>query len=235
MIYVASDLHGYPLESFLQLLESVGFNEKDDFLYLLGDLVDRGNDGAELLKWASMQSNVQVLLGNHEAMLLSCSFLFDEVNDESLSNLSVEKMELLSTWLANGAAPTLDGLRKILKEDPDVFWGMMDLLKEAPLFEVLEVNSRRFVLVHGGLENFRPDRRISEYLPEEILWARPDLNTEYFTDGTIVVFGHSPTHTFHPRYNSQPIITKSWICIDAGVTSGNRPIILRLDDLQVFN
>ena len=58
MIYVASDLHGYPLESFLQLLESVGFNEKDDFLYLLGDLVDRGNDGAELLEWASMQSNV---------------------------------------------------------------------------------------------------------------------------------------------------------------------------------
>ena len=235
MIYVASDLHGYPLESFLQLLESVGFNEKDDFLYLLGDLVDRGNDGAELLKWASMQSNVQVLLGNHEAMLLSCSFLFDEVNDESLSNLSVEKMELLSTWLANGAAPTLDGLRKILKEDPDVFWGMMDLLKEAPLFEVLEVNSRRFVLVHGGLENFHPGRRISEYLPEEILWARPDLNTEYFSDGTIVVFGHTPTYTFHPMYAGKPIITKSWICIDAGVTAGNRPILLRLDDLQVFN
>ena len=235
MIYVASDLHGYPLESFLQLLESVGFNEEDDFLYLLGDLVDRGNDGAELLKWASVQSNVQVLLGNHEAMLLSCSFLFDEVNDESLSNLSVEKMELLSTWLANGAAPTLDGLRKILKEDPDVFFGIMDLLQEAPLFEVLEVNSRRFVLVHGGLENFRPDRRISEYLPDEILWARPDLNTEYFTDGTILVFGHTPTHTFHPRYNGKPIITKSWICIDAGVTAGNRPILLRLDDLQVFN
>lgn len=235
MIYVASDLHGYPLESFLQLLESVGFNEKDDFLYLLGDLVDRGNDGAKLLKWASMQSNVQVLLGNHEAMLLSCSFLFDEVNDESLSNLSVERMELLSTWLANGAAPTLDGLRKILKEDPDVFWGMMDLLKEAPLFEVLEVNSRRFVLVHGGLENFRPDRRISEYLPEEILWARPDLNTEYFSDGTIVVFGHTPTYNFHPMYAGKPIITKTWVCIDTGTAAGNKPILLRLNDLQIFS
>lgn len=234
MIYVASDLHGYPLESFLQLLESVGFNEKDDFLYLLGDLVDRGNDGAELLKWASMQSNVQVLLGNHEAMLLSCSFLFDEVNDESLSNLSVEKMELLSTWLANGAAPTLDGLRKILKEDPDVFWGMMDLLKEAPLFEVLEVNSRRFVLVHGGLDNFQPHKPIISYSHHDILWARPNLDTEYFLDGTIVIFGHTPTYTFHSKHNGNPIIRDSWICIDAGTAAGNKPILLRLDDLRFF-
>ena len=147
MIYVASDLHGYPLEDFLQLLAASGFGNAD-FLYLLGDLIDRGEHGAQLLRWASLQPNVQVLLGNHEAMLLSCSFLFDEVSDESLSGLSIEKMELLGTWLANGAGPTLTGLRKILKEDPAVFSGILELLQDAPLYEELEVNSRRFVLVH---------------------------------------------------------------------------------------
>jgi len=233
MIYAVSDLHGYPLEKFLQLLESVGFGE-DDFLYLIGDIVDRGNDGAALLKWASMQSNVQILLGNHEAMLLSCSFLFDEVTEKSLANLSVEKLDLLNVWVANGAAPTLDGLRKILKEDPDVFLGIMDLLKEAPLYEVLEINARRFVLVHSGLENFQPDKKMADYLPDELLWARPDLNTEYFSDGTIVIFGHTPTHTIHPMYNGKPIRTKTWICIDAGTIAGNKPILLRLDDLRVF-
>lgn len=233
MIYATSDLHGYSLEKFLQLLGSVGFGE-DDFLYLLGDLVDRGPDGAQLLKWASMQGNVQILLGNHEAMLLSCRFLFDEVSDESLSQLSVEKLELVNTWLSNGAAPTLVGLRKILKADPDVFYGIIELLQEAPLFEVLDVNSRRFVLVHGGLDNFRPDKALEDYSPDEILWARPDLNTEYFSDGTIVVFGHTPTHKLHPNYNGKPIITKSWICIDADTAAGNKPILFRLDDLQVF-
>lgn len=235
MIYVVSDLHGYPLEDFLQLLASVGFDRQTDFLYLLGDIIDRGENGAELLKWVSMQGNVQLLLGNHEAMLLSCSFLFDEVNDKSLASLSVEKMDLFSTWLANGAAPTLKGLRRILKTDPDVFWGIMELLQDAPLYEVLKVNGRRFVLVHSGLDHFHPDRPLENYRADELLWARPTLDTEYFTDGTIVIFGHTPTCTFHPEYSGKPVKTGTWMCIDAGTAAGNRPILLRLDDLQVFS
>lgn len=44
MTYVISDLHGYPLEKFKMLLDKSGFCE-DDFLYILGDVVDRNNDG----------------------------------------------------------------------------------------------------------------------------------------------------------------------------------------------
>ena len=41
MIYVISDLHGYPFDKFMALLKKAGFSE-NDFLYVLGDVVDRG-------------------------------------------------------------------------------------------------------------------------------------------------------------------------------------------------
>ena len=56
MIYVISDLHGYPHERFLQLLKEASFG-KDDFLYILGDVVDRNGDGGvETLQWLIYQN-----------------------------------------------------------------------------------------------------------------------------------------------------------------------------------
>ena len=66
MIYVTSDLHGYPLELFKKLLDKSGFTD-DDFLYVLGDVADRGEAGVELLLWIMAQPNVELILGNHEA------------------------------------------------------------------------------------------------------------------------------------------------------------------------
>ena len=83
MIYVISDLHGYPVQKLKALLRSAGFGG-DDFLYVLGDVIDRNGDGGVgVLRWLAEQPNAQLLLGNHEAMLLSCDFLFETVTDES--------------------------------------------------------------------------------------------------------------------------------------------------------
>ena len=51
-----SDLHGYPILKFLKILESINFS-KDDFLYVLGDVVDRGRDGVKIIKWLMQNSN----------------------------------------------------------------------------------------------------------------------------------------------------------------------------------
>ena len=79
MIYVISDLHGYLHERFLALLDKAGFAE-DDFLYILGDVADRG--GTATLQWLLYQTNVQLILGNHEAMLLGCAFVFEEIRED---------------------------------------------------------------------------------------------------------------------------------------------------------
>ena len=44
MIYVISNLHGYPIKKFIELLNKANFCD-DVFLYVLGDVVDRGKQG----------------------------------------------------------------------------------------------------------------------------------------------------------------------------------------------
>lgn len=233
MIYVTSDLHGYPLQSFLKLLKSAGFSDCD-YLFVHGDVIDRGEHGVELLRWMAEQPNVQLILGNHEAMLLSVSdWLFDEVSDESLDRLDVQKMELLNTWYANGAAPTIKGLRKLLKEEPDVLEGLLDYLQEAPLYDTIEVAGTTYILVHSGLENFRKDRLLDDYTPDELLWARPTLDTQYFDNAT-VIFGHTPTEYFGEQYRGKMVKTETWVCIDTGAAIGRSPMLLCLDTMEEY-
>ena len=232
MIYVTSDLHGCSLESFQRLLAQAGFR-REDYLFILGDVIDRGEHGAELLLWLTEQPNVELILGNHEAMLLACEFLFEEVTDESLDRLTSERFDLLGNWLQNGGGPTLSGLRRILKESPELMEGILDYLRDAPLYEIVEVQGKRFVLVHAGLENFQPERPLDDYSPEELLFGRPALDTIYYPDAT-VVFGHTPTAYYGEEYRGKAVRTDTWICIDTGAAMGGSPMLLRLDDMKEF-
>ena len=216
----------------MKLLDRAGFTG-DDFLFVLGDVIDRGEYGAELLLWLTEQPNVQLILGNHEAMLASCSFLFEEVTEKSLAKLTVDQMRLLETWVDNGALPTIAGLRKILRQDALLVEGILDYLQDAPLYECVEAGGNRFILVHSGLGNFHPNRPLDKYMPDELLWERPTPDTVYFPDAT-VIFGHTPTEFFGEQYRGRAIKTESWICIDTGAAMGNSPMILRLDDGKEF-
>ena len=60
-----------------------------------------------------------------------------------------------------------------------------------PLYKELEVNSRKFLLLHGGLDNFSPERPLEDYAADEILWCRPKPDKTYYSD-RYVVFGHTP-------------------------------------------
>lgn len=233
MIYVISDLHGYPLPRFLQLLKKADFSE-NDFLFILGDVIDRGGDGGiEMLRWLLVQPNVELLMGNHEAMLLSCDFVFDEITEEGIEQLTPEKMSLLMNYLHNGGDVTLKALRKLALTSREELYDILDYLREAPLYETVSAGTRDFLLVHAGLENFRRERKLSDYSADELLWARPTINEDYFDD-VITVFGHTPTGSYGTAYEGKILKTRTWINIDAGVVSGNEPILLRLDDGQVF-
>jgi serine/threonine protein phosphatase 1 len=232
MIYVTADLHGYPLKKFLNLLDRAGFGD-GDFLFVLGDVIDRGSDGAALLRWLTEQPNVQLILGNHEAFLLSCDYLFQPVTDESLEQLDPEKLRMLTIWKKNGADPTLSGLKKILKSEPEVMEGILDYLRDAPLYDTVEAGGKTYILVHGGLGNFRPDRPLSDYTPHELLWTRPTLDTRYFDNAT-VIFGHTPTVFFGEEFAGKALHGHGWICIDSGAAMGGSPMLLRLDDEKEF-
>ena len=229
MIYVTSDLHGFSLEDFVELLDSTGFSE-EDVCYVLGDVIDRGSEGIALLKWMMHQDNVVLLLGNHEDMMLDCEFLFDEITSDSIDALDSEKLRKFYLWQYNGGAETA---RALMKESPEMRRRIINYLKEAPLYTEVECGGRRFVLSHSGLGNFEKDKPLYEYTAHDLLWTRSDYNDEFYDD-KILVFGHTPTKYYDRDFAGRAIIRKTWIDIDAGVAGGYRPMILRLDDLKEF-
>ena len=230
-VYVTSDLHGYPHDRFLSLLEKAGFSG-GDWLYILGDVIDRNGDGGiETLTWLLTSPNAQLLLGNHEAMLLSCCFLFNEVTDDTLDSLTIESMKLLQNWMANGAEPTMRSLRRLMRKSPETLADILEYLGEAPLYETVEVGGRAFVLCHAGLGGFSSEKRLRDYTPEELLWHRPHPDERYFEKATTVI-GHTPTGYYGSR--GRAFHTDTWIDVDTGAADGKPPMLLCLDTMQEF-
>ena len=230
MVYVISDLHGYSMRKFRALLKKADFSE-NDFLYIIGDVVDRNGDGGvEMLLWLLEQPNVQLILGNHEEMLLACDFLFEEITEESIERLDHDKMFLLTNYMYNGGKVTMESLKALSKDQRSA---IIEYLRERPLYETVEAGDKDYLLVHSGIENFSPGRKLSDYTSKELLWTRPDLNDRYYDD-IITVFGHTPTIHYGKEYAGKILITKTWIDIDVGAGHGVEAVLLRLDDGKEF-
>lgn len=68
MIYCVSDIHG-ELDKFERLLDLIQLSDSDH-LYILGDVIDRGAMGVDILDRIMAAPNMTMLLGNHEQMCL---------------------------------------------------------------------------------------------------------------------------------------------------------------------
>ncbi len=229
MTYVISDLHGYPLEKFKELLSLAEFSD-DDVLYILGDVIDRGDDGARVLEWIMYQANMVFLCGNHEMMMLESRFVLDEITDESIGKLDADKMDAYMHWERNGGAPTIRGLSALGIETARE---IMEFVANSSVYEEIEVNGKEYLLTHSGLGNFSPYKPIWEYTVHELLWNRPSPDQKYYSD-RITVFGHTPTGYLSPAHNGRVLFTETWIDIDTGASGGKPPTLLRLDDMKEF-
>lgn len=230
--YVTSDLHGLSLSSWLKLLSKAQFSPADD-LYVLGDVIDRRTDGGiEVLRWMMAQENVFFLLGNHEAILLACEFAFREICEEQLNDLTGEGLETLMTYSREGGDVTLQTLRRLLHEDPELVRDVFDYLKDAPLYAEISVGGKDFVLTHAGLGGFSPARPLEDYTLDELLWERPTGDETYYPDRTLV-FGHTPT-IFLGGERGKVLFAPSFTAIDTGAASDLPAALVRLDDNAVF-
>ena len=70
MNYVTSDIHGC-YDQYLRLIQRLDLKE-DDRLYILGDHVDRGDGGIEIIQDVMKRKNVVCLRGNHD----HCALVF---------------------------------------------------------------------------------------------------------------------------------------------------------------
>lgn len=92
MIYVMSDIHGNAIR-FNSIMEQIDL-QPEDTLYVLGDVIDRYPDGIRILRLLMSMPNVQMLLGNHEYMMLNAL--------DRLAKDNPEYPHALRLWYRNG-------------------------------------------------------------------------------------------------------------------------------------
>lgn len=231
MIYVVSDIHG-EYDQFITLLEKLNMNEEDK-MYVLGDVLDRGPHPIESLVLMMLIPNIIPIAGNHELMALVClDYLNREVTDESIEELDEKAIARIFDWKKNGGGSTISEFSKL---DEEMRQGILDYLRTFSCYEELNVGGIDYVLVHAGLGNFSPDRKLEDYALEELLWERPDYSKAYFKD-KIVVTGHTPTK-FIPCNPNPGYVYKgnNHIAIDCGASmEGGRLAALCLDTGEVI-
>ena len=186
MIYVMSDLHGcYDL--YLKMLEEIKFSSSDT-LYLLGDYVDRGDHGLEIVLDIANRKNVVALMGNHDFYALTV--LSEMINNPDAKSKPFIQ-SIYSTWMHNGGAATYNQ-----------FWTFNEM-KQRRIVSIMEsfqsysditVGDRRFTMVHGGIPDYDPATPLDYYSVKELACYREDYSKPKFNEPSrYLITGHTPT------------------------------------------
>lgn len=238
MHYVISDIHGH-MDKFQKMLRLIRFRPWDR-LYIIGDAIDRGPDGIEILKYLMCHKNMILLKGNHERDM--CNALLQdspEITDEVLS--------FFDLWFDNGGEVTY---RALLEEEEIDALKIVNFVDELKGYMLVKVRRKDYLLVHAGLLwnpalSFERNFDLNENI-ETIYEIR-----EGFLDRTLnlpftVISGHTPVE-YLPEYipdlskkeekrccNHKMIFRKDKILIDCGCGHEHSLGCLRLEDLREF-
>ena len=193
MIYAMSDLHGM-YEKYIKMLELTEFSD-DDTMYIVGDVVDRGDKPVEILKDMMRRPNVCPIIGNHELMALETLDMMLNGKANAENERYAEMM--MNDWLFNGGMTTINGMAALtVSERIDI----LDYLSDFIPFATADTAMGSFILVHAGFDRFDPAKKLSQYEINDLVWHRPDLSFRYFEDESIyVVAGHTPTFVLNKR------------------------------------
>ena len=230
MKYVTSDIHG-KLDRLKRLIETIELSE-DDKLYIIGDLVDRGDKPMETIEFVMNYPQIEVIMGNHDEMMLYTLKYKDEKQTER--------------WSRNGCEPTIKGFDKRTLEEQEK---ILSYIENLPYFKIID---NKFLLVHGGFEPERlieslKEKPLEDALTEQrdrLVWVRDDFIKNKALDSLITIFGHSPRRYIDKIFEVESKLPYE-IWFDKvyndkiGIDTGNcyddgRMSCLRLDDYKVF-
>lgn len=114
--YLIGDVHGCYRE-LRALLEQVNFEPQKDTLWLTGDLVARGPDSLQVLRYVkSLGDSVRIVLGNHDLHLLGiyCKISRNKPKDHLDELLNAPDADELINWLRRQPLLQVDEEKKII-------------------------------------------------------------------------------------------------------------------------
>lgn len=136
--YAISDLHGqYGI--FEKLLECIDFSD-EDYMYVLGDAIDRGPDGIKLLQHIMRAPNMDLLIGNHEFLMLN-----SVAQDGAVDSVPGKDADL---WLYyNGGEVTFDAYKALSEEERKE---LLRWLNTRMLTTLVETGDKAICLTHSN-------------------------------------------------------------------------------------
>ena len=226
MTYVVANLHGN-YAKFKQLLKTISFRDTD-IMYILGDIVDYGEEGMELVGDLSIRYNVYPIVGEHDYTAAKMLSGFERMlkSGETPDKKFITKM---TEWAADGGQVTLDSFRTL---DAEMREGIIDYLSDMTLYEEVTVGVKDYLLVHAGIAGFKKGIDLESLKPEAFFSESLDLTKKYFDDKTIIV-GHNPT-TEENGGDGKIFYGNGSIAIDCGEARGGTVGCLRLEDGKEF-
>lgn len=229
MHYVLSDIHGC-CKAFEAILSMIRL-QRDDHLYILGDVIDRGSDGIALLQRIRKMENCVLLLGDHEHMMINA---LRNRNDDCV----------LHAWRENGGEPTYAAFCAL---DAGAQEDLLRHLEGLPLQTSVTIQSdageKEYILVHAApKELFKTEGGGYKDEREFIVQHKMALQLPPELAGKTYVIGHTPTICYDEREKEEGLrmriaYGKGVIDIDCGCSYpqyGGRLGCLRLEDLNEY-
>lgn len=221
MTYVMSDIHGN-YQKFLSILEQISFGE-NDVLYIVGDLLDHGDQAMELIEDLSIRLNVYCIAGEHDYLAARMLAGFDKML-KSGATPDADYIADMTAWVQDGGQVTLEAFRAL---DEDGREGVLEYLEDLTLYEDIRVGGKRYVLLHAGIADFDANAELEDYLPEDFFSEPLDASYALIEDATVVV-GHVPTASGKIERGEGSIF------LDCGASEGGRLGCLCLENGKEF-
>ena len=183
--YVISDIHGQ-YKSYQKMLEKINFG-KEDQLYILGDVIDRGPDGLSVILDTMKRDNVEMILGNHEFMLLNALQYLRERNEKDDKHMASDSLTPFELWThpCNGGEGTCLEFLHFDKEKQDA---IENYLKSLSLIKRIKVGAKTYHLSHSFSidKNFGKEVKLAKSpykQTEKIVWESLfDKPKDYVSD-----------------------------------------------------
>ena len=195
--YIIGDIHGH----YDTLMKLVAKLPSDAKLIFVGDLIDRGSQSAEVVKFVR-EGGHGCVMGNHEQLMDAFGSSFAVFVEQD------EPIKTNSNWYSNGGMATLksyglidieegkpvvthDAKEKLVQFKADIKW-----IRKLPLYIELDIahpSSKPVVISHAPVATIwglRYSDAMYKTFLDTVLWNRrePDEDTKIFN-----IFGHTVT------------------------------------------